>query len=540
VGTLAAMAGVRRVIPTGASMRLRLLSTLLLAVALATSGSCHTTDTSPDDPAPSTSAAADNAQPLEWVGFHGEVALGADEIHPLIAGLVGADAQAGNFLKDRELSPKVYLKAEAEPATPDQVRISLSFDDDTTPRRLLAVAPGSFQIGQIWVATVDAALAKMKADNDAKAGSGEAFLLEYRTTSTQGGRLSIGVKGDGGQYSIVVDVQTPKTSLLPDQIGRPAESGTPYDTVAGTVWFHMTSDDFAYFVDHAYGKGATSKQNFTDFALVPHEWLRLTVEPHLDQKFVSVGFEVITVDGKRIAVAKAPASVLAGNAFQMLVLQNMATMSDQEKAKPGSSRPWQIPFYYDAPKTGGVVQVIAQGQAAKYSVAYAVESPRHALTDVPFLDYQPVEIPPPSNEDTAKCEQLGDPSIVLAPRGTLDLTFTASDVLKQSKDLQGPLKGTLYCSVFRAEDVTIGGPKKGSSSVQDFTVPDADLSGSSPVTFTTDLLYAGEYQVLCAQDLDGSGGDSKGDPVTLPIGAITVACNKNPAIVEFALLDPGE
>jgi hypothetical protein len=418
--------------------------------------------------------------------------------------------------------------------------LTIAFDDDTNPRRALAMAPGSFQLGQIWVATVDAALAKMKADSDAKPGSGEAFLLEYRVTSTQGGRLSLGVKGDGGKYSLVIDIQTPQTSVLPDRIGRPAGSTGPFDTVAGTVWFHMTRDDFAYFVDHAYGKGATSKQNFTDFALVPHEWLRLTVEPHLDRKYVSVGFEVLTVDNKRIAVARAPASVLAGNTFQMLVLQNMATMSEQEKAKPGSSSPWQIPFYYDAPKDGGVVQVIAQGQAAKYSVAYAVESPRHALVDVPFLEYQPVEIPPPSSEEAAKCEQLGDPSIVLAPRGTLDLTFTASDVIKQSPDLKGPLKGTVYCSLFRAEDVTIGGPKKGAASVQDFTIPDADLGGTAPVTFTTQEVFAGDYQVLCAQDLDGSGGDSKGDPVTLPIGALTVACNKNPAVVEFALLDPQE
>ncbi len=519
--------------------RLRSLSRLFLVAAMATVvGSCHTTDASPDDPAPATSAAADTAQPVEWVGFHGEVPLGIDDIHPLISGLVGADAQAGNFIKDRELSTKIFIKSEAEPATPDQVRLSLSFDDDTNPRRTLAVAPGSFQIGQIWVATVDAALAKMKSDNEAKAGSGEAFLLEYRVTSTQGGKLSLGVKGDGGVFSLVVDIQTPHTSLLPDQIGRPAAATGPYDTVAGTVWFHMTRDDFAYFVDHAYGKGATGKQNFTDFALVPHEWLRLTVEPHLDKKFVSVGFEVLTLDNKRIAVAKAPASVLAGNVFQMLVLQNMATMTDQEKAKPGSSSPWQIPFYYDAPKDGGVVQVIAQGQAAKYSVAYAVESPRHALTDVPFLEYQAVEIPPPSNEEAAKCEQLGDPNIVLAPRGTLDLTFTASDVVKNSKDLAGPLVGTIYCSLFRAEDVTIGGPRKGAESIQDFTIPDADLSGAATVTYSTQEVFAGDYQILCLQDLDKSGGDSKGDPVTLPIGAVTVACNKNPTVVEFALLDP--
>ena len=47
------------------------------------------------------------------------------------------------------------------------------------------------------------------------------------------------------------------------------------------MWFHLTKDDFDYFVDHAYGKDATAAQNFNDFALVPHTWLRLTVTPHL-------------------------------------------------------------------------------------------------------------------------------------------------------------------------------------------------------------------------------------------------------------------
>jgi hypothetical protein len=51
-------------------------------------------------------------------------------------------------------------------------------------------------------------------------------------------------------------------------------------------------------------------------------------------------------------------------------------------------------------------------------------------------------------------------------------------------------------------------------------------------------LFAGDYQVLCAQDLDASGGASKGDPVTLPIGSYAVACNKNPVTVEFSILNP--
>ncbi len=477
-----------------------------------------------------------SVQPLEWVGYHTEVPLNPADFHALASGMFGADAQAGHFIKEREIAPKVFVKAQAEPSTPDQARLTFAFDDGVTKRRVLAIAPASFQLGTVFVQTVDVALATMQADNAKEPGSGEEFLLEYRVHSAQGGTLSFGVRGNQGAYSLVLDISTPRTSLEPNKIGTAADDFEPYDTVAGTVWFHMSKDDFDYFVDHAYGKGATSKQNFSDFALVPHNWLRLTVDPHLDKKFVDVGFEVLTKDGKRIPVAKAPASVLAGSDFAALVDTNMSTMLAQEQAKPGSSTPWKVPFYYDDPNGGGVVQVIAQGEAGQFSVAYSIESPQNKLMDVPFAAYQDVKIPPPDPTQTASCEQLGNKP---APKGVFDITFTASDVLKNSTSLPGPLKGDLLCSVFHADDVTITGPNPGAVSVQDFTVPGADLQAATPPTFTTDAFFAGKYQILCAQDLDGSGDASKGDPVTLPIGGFEIACDKNPVTVEFALLDPG-
>jgi hypothetical protein len=511
---------------------------LLSFAVLALGGAVHSACTSAGDTAPCANPALTSAKATEWVGFHAEVDVAPDAFHALASGLFAAGAQAGKTLKDQPLTTGVFISSAADPSTPDQTRLTIAFDDGDTPRRTLAVAPASFTVGNVFLATVDAAVAKMQADTKAgQATAGEGFYLEYRVASSQGGKLSFGLKGDVGVYKMVVDVTSPRTSLDTGRIGTAAEEFAATDSVAGTVWFHMTKDDFDFFVDHAYGKGATSKQNFTDFALVPHDWLRLTVEPHLDQKFVSVGFEVITVDNKRVAVAKAPASVLAGSTFQAMVDRNMGNMNAEEAKKPGSSTPWQVPFYYDHPDGGGVVQVIAQGTAGLFSVAYAVESPRHALTDVPFVEYQPVVIPPPDPSTTQSCEKLGDPSIVLAPKGTLDITFSVSDVIK--KDAVVPLKGTIYCSVYHAEDVVVTGPKAGAKTVQDFNIPNADFTQPKAPTFTTQELYAGKYQVLCAQDLDKSGDASKGDPVTLPIGSYLVACNKNPTTVEFSLLDPG-
>jgi hypothetical protein len=517
-----------------------LVSLSLAAAILSCKGSSTTEAPAPCATTPTgTDSTGQSTKSVEWVGYHTEVPLADGDVHALASGLFGPDAQAGKLISERELAKGVFVAAEADKSTPDQSILSISFEDGGPFRRKLAVAPASFAVGSVFLQSVDAAIAKMKADNAAKPGSGEAFLIEYRVTSSQGGRLSFGVRGDTGKYSLVLDISTPKTSLAKDAIGKAADKTTPFDTVAGTVWFHMSKDDFDYFVDHAYGKGATGRQNFKDFALIPFEWLRLTVEPHLDQQFVDVGFELLGVDGKRTALAKAPASILAGKVFQTMVDRNMENMIAQEKAKVGSSTSWQVPFYYDAPATGGVVQVIAEGKLGLFSVAYAVESPRHALKDVEFLEYQPVELPPVDPLDKATCDKLGDPTIVLADKGTLDMKFVASDIVKKSADLAHPLKAKIACSIYAAQDVTIAGPKKDAVSIQDFAIENADLGDGAPApTFVSQVLHAREYQVLCYQDLDGNADASPGDPVTLPIGGFPLACNKNPMTVEFALLYP--
>ena len=485
-----------------------------------------------------TDSTGNSTESVEWVSFHTEVPFAATDFHALASGLFGADAQAGKLVTMRAVSPGVYLSAAADPSTPDQTQVTLAFDDGTPEGRTLAVVPASFAVGNIFLASIDAAIAKMQSDNAKQAGSGESFLIQYQVTSTQGGTFSFGVHAVNGVYTLMLDVGSPTTNLALGNIGKPAYKGDPYDAINGTVWFHLTQDDFDYFVGHAYGKDQTAAQNFNDFALEPFTWLRLTVTPHLDQQYVNVGFDVLGTDGSRTPFAKAPASILAGGAFQALVDHNMSTMTAQEKAKAGSSSPWTVPFYYDAPVDGGVVQVIAQGQAGVFQIAYAVQSPRHTLHDVTFLPYKPVDIQPPPPGATSSCDQLGNAGIVRADKGAFSISFAASDQVLKSPDLKGPLQGTILCSVFHASDVDVTGPKQGVMSLQDFKVENASLQASAPPTFLTQEFPDGQYQILCFQDLVGDSAPHKGDPVTLPIGSYPIACNVNPVTVQFALLDP--
>ncbi|HEY1696755.1 MAG TPA: hypothetical protein VGG39_31550 [Polyangiaceae bacterium] len=468
----------------------------------------------------------------EWVNFHIEVPYAAGDFHGLASGLFGTDAQSGKFAANTEVSPGVFLSAVADPSTPQQTIVSLTYNDGSTTARPLAVVPASFAVGNVYLTTIDAAIAAMQQQG---AGGGT-FLLQYQVTSTQGGTFSFGVHAVNGVFTLVLDVSSPTTSLMPGNVGKPVSNTAPYDTINGTVWFTLTQDDFDYFVGHAYGADATAGQNFNDFELGSYDWLRLTVTPHLDQQYVNVSFAVLGNDGNRTPFANAPASILAGNTFQTLVDHAMSTMTAQEALKAGSSSPWTIPFYYSDPAGGGVVQVIAQGQAGVFNIAYAVSAPNNTLQDVSFLPYKPVTVKAAPSSATTACNNLGNKGIVLATEGAFDVTFTASPEVKSAA--KGPLVATLWCSVFNATDVTADGPVAGAHSFQDFSVPNADLSGNSPPTFLTQAFPDGDYQILCFQDLAGDGNADAGDPVTLPIGSFPLACNLNPINVQFAVLNP--
>ena len=519
---------------------------LLMSTAVAVA--CSSTSSTNDGPTGTVNADAstgvdptgESTQSVEWVSFHTEVPFAASAFDPLISGLFGADAQAGKFITKQEVAPDVYLTSTAETTTPQQSRVALTFNDGSATPRTLALVPASFDVGNTFLKTIDSAMATMQSEEQQSAGSSAAFLLQYQVTSPMGGTFSFGVHGVTGTYTLVLDVSSPTTSLTVGKIGTPAAATAPYDLIAGTVWFGLTQDDFDYFVNQAYGTGATAGQNFEDFALVPFTWLRLSVTPHLSQKYVNVAFQILNTDGSRTPIASAPASILAGKTFQTLVDRNMSNMTAQEAKKAGSSTPWTAPFYYNDPSGGGVVQVVAQGALGAFNVAYAVLSPRHTLSDVPFNAYPNVDIEAPDGSVVASCNKLGNPDIRLASAGSFDITFTVSSVVTNSSTLKVPLVGDIYCSTYKASDVTVSGPNPNAVALQNFTVENASFQPGAPAPhYLTGSLPDGEYQILCGQDILHNGGNiGMGDPVTLPIGGFTIACNLNPVTVQFALLDP--
>lgn len=484
------------------------------------------------------------AVPTEHVGLTTSIEIDQASFDALASQLFGEDAAEGTYLDAEPLGAGLTLSSAAHPEAADQVAVTVAMETTGAEpvERTVASVPASVATGRTFIDAVDAAMAKT-AEVEADDPEGRrAWRIEHRSRSAQGGTVHIGVvyEPDAGTR-LEVKAQGPTTSLLADRINQAATEGAPYETIYGLVWFDVSRDQFDFFSNRAYGISAGRSQNFTDFELVPHNWLRLTVTPELDQDRVSVGFEVVTLDGRRVPVAKAPASLVAGEQFMQTVFRMAENMDAQEAEAPGSSTPWEVPFYYDDPEGGGVVEVIAQGRAGVSQIAYAVESPANELRDLPFVPYVG-EIVVPDDWD-APAPTCADLDTKAATEGRFLITLDASTTVRGA-DVKAPLRGDVYGSVYRAEDVKITGPIEGAEAVATIRFDDVDVvdGPAEPIELDADL-PAGSYQILGFMDIDGTADPEapdpdEGDPVMIPIGGYELGCERQPIVVEFAILLP--
>lgn len=484
------------------------------------------------------------SEPIEWVGLTAIVSIdGVEDARNFLEPFFGDRARAGEGMNDVEIQPGVFVTTIPDSRTPEQgvVQVEMATIADAERRTVLQV-PASYGYGRIFIDTVLVALTRAAEEEAEDPGSMSPFLLEYRSQSVNGGALELALRYENSRARIELRTNSPQTSLQPGFVNSPAFSGDPIEVLAGTVWFELSKDEFDFFSKRAYGVTEGAAQNFEDFHLQPHDWLRLTVTPNLEDQLIDVGFEVVGLDGSRVPLARAPASLVAGDQFRENVFRMVTNMNDQEAIEPGSSTRWEVPFHYDDPDGGGVVRVIAQGEAGIFRIAYAVESPRNRLQDVTFLPYQGViEIPEMLDPPDTTCADIGSMD---ALRGKFRVRFDASPTVRDSDRLSDPLRGNVWGSVFRAEDVTLAGPKEGAVSLGSFAFENVDTTvPGEGMEYLIDVeLPRGEYQLLGFMDIDGNGAETtdpdEGDPVTLPIGGFDLECAEQPIVVEFALLLP--
>ena len=482
--------------------------------------------------------------PTEYVGLTTQIPIDRASFDETASALFGDAAAHGAYLDGLDVGTGLTLSSAEHPDAEGEVAVTVELETTGAepPTRTVAVVPASLTTGKTFIDAVDAALARTEEVRAEDPADLAPWRIEYRSRSANGGSVTVGAvfEPDTGA-ALEVAAQGPTTSLLGDRINEAATEGAPYETVYGLVWFDVSRDQFDFFANRAYGISAGKDQNFSDFELVPHNWLRLTVTPELDDDRVSVGFEVITLDGRRVPVAKAPASLVAGEQFMQTVFRMAENTAAQEEAEPGSSTPWEVPFYYDDPEGGGVVEVIAVGRDGRTQIAYSIESPANELTDVPFVPYQgEITIPDDWDAPPPGCADVGSTE---ASEGRFELTFQPSTTV-QGTELKAPLRGTVYGSVYRSEDVKISGPIEGAEPVATLRVPDVDATdgASDPYLLEVDL-PAGSYQILGFLDIDGNADPDEpdpdeGDPVMIPIGGYELACELQPVVAEWAIVLP--
>lgn len=485
------------------------------------------------------------ANPTEFVGFTTELTVTADAFSQIVGPLLGSPAANGAGHTNFVFQNGILLDSRVDERTPEQLVITIGMETATGAepfRRIASRHPVSTTYGQLFVDTVLAAIATADR-NLARSGSMETFRIEYRSRSAAGGSLIVAYDFDGREGRLVLRTEGPRTSLLPDRINAPAYDGAPFETVYGLVNFQVDRDQFDFFVNRAYGISAGAAQNFNDFYLLPHDWLRLTVTPELDQQRIDVAFEVVTLDGRRLPVSRAPASMLAGEQFMETVFRMIQNMEDGEVAGPGATTRWEVPFYYDDPESGGVVEVIATGADGVMRIAYAVESPARTLEEVDFVGYQgSIEVPDGWDRVDPACADLGS---VEAAQGFFTIRFNASSTVRRSLDNPERIQGNVWGSIYRDADVRISGPIDGAQPVASFAFENVDVGPEgSLATYRIDTpLTAGDYQVLGFLDIDNNAdpadpGPDPGDPVMIPIGGFTLRCAEHPITAEFAILLP--
>lgn len=522
--------------PTAQPRMLALSSGLALAIA-----ACNGTA-----PATATTEIRPRSAPIEYVGLTLERTIETEaDFLAVVDPIFGRAAQEGRGHREFEVQSGIFVTVLPDDRTPEQAVVSMEMapSDGQQLRRTILEVPVSYQYGGVYIDAVRAAIARTH-EVIASGETMQPYHLEYHVLSPNGGDLVVQTEFADGRTVLRLRTSTPRTSLSSGAVNTPAFTGSPIEDVGGTVWFELDRDQFSFFSNRAYGITNGAAQNFHDFELHPHNWLRITVTPELADQVVDVAFEAVTVDGRRVPFARAPASVVAGEQFQENVYRMVDNMNVAERAAAGSSAPFEVPFYYDDPEGGGMVSVIATGRNGRFTIAYTIDSPTHRLEDVSFVPYQGhVDIPTTLPPARTSCADMGSSD---ALSGTFHLRFDASTTVRGSMNLTSPLRGKVYGSIYRSADVTLAGPREGTSPAASFTFADVDVAaGPSATEYTVDMTVAAgvQYQILGFMDIDDNADPAnpspdEGDPVFIPIGGYPMNCADQHALVEFALLLP--
>ncbi len=437
-------------------------------------------------------------------------AMEADALVELLHALFDEEAPAGAF--PHEVPGGLVVTRVTDPNDMDGVsRLRYQMPGKSGELRDVASVPVSQAMGQRFTLIVESVWERMSAYlGQEDADQARETNIDITAHSDTGGHITLRVLGVGSSFRLVHEIRGPHVVIGDVSHGIPATSTGDWTTLGLSIGFKVRKDQLNFFVDKAYGRGQAEGQSFDHFILgPPHDWLNVTVTPWFGLvPAVNVSFEAILEDGSRIPYAAAPASDVMGAEFIEVVNGAMTAMTAQEEASPGSSTPFEIPYFYDDPD-GSVVQVRVVGKDGVFIIFYDLIS-----APVPNGDPPPeVELSPTSPDGGVDGEG----------QGKLNVTFQASELVQESEFLDAELECEIWANVFRADEVLVTGPIEGAEVLANIHVPYADLRGGiRSVPIITEDLPVTRVKILGFCDVDGNAdpddpGPDDGDPVTVPL-----------------------
>jgi hypothetical protein len=304
----------------------------------------------------------------EWLKETVDSSLSAAEILSLLNETVGRGASSGiKAASSYALRKGLYVTAISR-----KPNIILRFDVDrisTGHRYRIAEVAITADLGREFYALVQAALATATSvfDRDHFA---QPWDLALNTHSYSGGQLTLAVHGDASaQFALTWTFASPKRPIarftVPTAFSSEDSEYPNTENLSGVVHFPLSSQEFQ-FLSNIYGVG----QRFKDFPLYPHNWLHLTVTNSANDEYVTVHFDAITINKRRVFVAEAPASIDVGGRF---LDETLTRMQETLRGAPGT---WTTEFPYQQSNSGVVTPSVTGDPALNgvFDVAYHLQT----------------------------------------------------------------------------------------------------------------------------------------------------------------------
>lgn len=480
----------------------------------------------PTNPEPPV-AARPEAEPYELVDFALRRPTDAGGFEALFTPLLSGSGTA-------RLAEGVTLEVETDPSTAERrvvtIRMALVGEDES---ETLLRAPMSAAYLELFVgASVEGLTAAATVDPPAP------FETTYEVRSPNGGALSFIVSPGMLQARL----RSSATSLAPGRVYAPIPDGDAHEVVSAQVRFGMDYLTFRGLLLTAFDPAASGVAGdvcgeLNAYGLsAPHDWYDLCVHADDLTQPVQVDVDLLTKDGRKLPIARSPAG-LRSALMWLTALDRIAAAALPDS---GDAEITSTAFDYRDPAVQGGSVFTASNEGGKIVFDHRSITPPSSLPDVAPVA-RPVPRPLPTLPDDP-CVEAGSE---LAPKGRIIVDAMLDERFASITGVDLPLMGVVRASIYRAEDVTIAGPRADATALDTFDIEDIGLrTDSASGRYVSPELRAGTYMVLGFFDVDGDADaddpqPKAGEPVSLPLRRVELQCAEQPTTLLFDAPFPG-